>query len=63
MRIYEGHPIKDTLEPKLNMWLYTPGAAVVGDKSCCVTSPDGVEFYYILLPSSTAFLRTMMLDQ
>lgn len=63
MRIYEGHPVKDTLEPKLHQWLYPTGAAVVGDKSCCLTSPEGIEFYYILLPSSTAFLRTMLIDQ
>jgi hypothetical protein len=63
MRIYEGNPIKDTLEPKLNQWLYPPSTAVVGNKSCCLTSPEGIEFYYILLPSSTAFLRVMLIDQ
>jgi hypothetical protein len=63
MRIYEGNPIKDTLEPKLNQWLYPTGTAVAGNKSCCLTSPEGIEFYYILLPSSTAFLRAMLIDQ
>jgi hypothetical protein len=62
MRIYEGHPAKNTLEPKLTQWLYPVGAAVVGDKSCVITSPDGVDFYYLLLHSSTAMLRCALLD-
>ena len=33
-----------------------------GDKSCCLTSPDGIEYYYNLLHSSTAFVRCMMID-
>ena len=36
--------------------------AVVGDKSCCLTSPDGIEYYYNLLHSSTGFLRCAMID-
>ena len=62
MRIYEGHPAKNTLEPKMNQWLYPTGAAVVGDKSCVITSPDGIDFYYLLLHSSTAFVRCALLD-
>lgn len=62
MRIYEGHPAKNTLEPKLNQWLYPTGTAVVGDKTCVLRSPDGVDFYYLLLHSSTAFVRCALLD-
>jgi len=63
MRIFEGVPATHTMEVKMNQWLYPTSTAVVGDKSCCVNTPDGVEFYYILLHSTTAFLRTMLIDQ
>lgn len=63
MRIYEGNPAKHTLEPKMMQWAYPSGAAVVGDRGLCLETPDGLEFYYMLLPSSTAFLRTLMLDR
>ena len=64
MRIYEGNPYKNTMEPKLYQYAYPPGAAVVGDRSFCLNSPDsGLEYYYILLHSSTGFLRTLLLDQ
>jgi len=62
MRIYEGHPAKNTLEPKMNQWLYPTGTAVVGDRSCVMRSPDGIDFYYLLLHSSTAFVRCALLD-
>jgi hypothetical protein len=61
-RIYEGHPAKNTLEPKMTQWLYPASTAVVGDKSCVMRSPDGVDFYYLLLHSSTAFVRCALLD-
>lgn len=53
---------KNTLEPKMHQWLYPTGAAVVGDKSCVITSPDGIDFYYLLLHSTTAFVRCALLD-
>lgn len=62
MRIYEGIPYRNTLVPKINQWLYPTGAAVVGDKSCVMTSPDGVDFYYLLLHSTTAFVRCALID-
>ena len=62
MRIYEGVPYRNTLIPKLNQWLYPTSTAVVGDKSCVITSPDGVDFYYMLLHSSTAFVRCALID-
>lgn len=63
MRIYEGNPALNTLEPKLNQYAYPTGTAVVGDRSCCMTTPDGMEYYYTLLHSSTAFLRALLIDQ
>lgn len=62
MRIYEGVPYRNTLLPKLNQWLYPTSTAVVGDKSCVITAPDGVDFYYMLLHSSTAFVRCALID-
>ena len=62
MRIYEYDPSLSRLHPKMNQWLYPTGAAVQGDRATCLRSPDEVEFYYLLLPSSTAFLRCALLD-
>lgn len=62
MRIYEGITWKNTLEPKMNQWLYPTSTAVVGDRSCMMMSPDGVYFYYILLHSSQAFVRCALID-
>ena len=62
MRIYEGIPYRNTLECKLKQNYYSPGAATVGDRSCVITSPDGMDYYYLLLPSSTAFLRALLTD-
>lgn len=62
MRIYELVPYKNTLEPVLSQWLYPSGPALVGDKSLILTSPDGIDFYYILLPSTNAFLRCALID-
>ena len=62
MRIYEGVPYRNTLVPQLNQWLYPTGAATVGDKSCIITSPDSIDFYYIVLHSSAAFVRCALID-
>lgn len=61
-RIYEFDPIQCNLNPKNTQYAYPMSTVVVGDKSCCLTSPDGIEFYYNLLHSSTAFLRCAMID-
>ena len=61
-RIYEFDPIQCNLIPKITQSAYPVSTAVVGDKSCCLTSPDGIEYYYNLLHSSTAFLRCAMID-
>ena len=63
LRIYEGNPAKNTIEYKMTEYLYPAGTAVVGDRSCCVTMPDGIEYYFILLHSSTAFVRSLLIDQ
>lgn len=35
---------------------------VQADGATCLRSPDEVEFYYLLLPSSTAFVRCALID-
>lgn len=62
MRVYEYDPSLSRLHPKMYQWLYPTGAAVQGDRAACLRSPDEVEFYYLLLPSSTALLRCALLD-
>ena len=62
MRIYEYDPSLSRLHPKMNQWLYPTGAAVQGDRATCLRSPDEVEFYYLLLPASTAFVRCALID-
>ena len=62
MRIYEGVPYRNTLVPQLYQWLYPTSTAVIGDKSCIIQSPDGVDFYYIILHSSNAFVRCALID-
>lgn len=62
MRVYEYDPSLSRLHPKMNQWLYPTGAAVQGDRAACLRSPDEIEFYYLLLPSSTALLRCALLD-
>lgn len=61
-RIYEFDPKQCNMSNKMTQFLYPPSTAVVGDKSCCVTSPDGIEYYYNLLHSSTALVRCAMID-
>lgn len=63
LRIYEGNPAKNTLEFKMTEYLYPASTAVVGDRACCMTMPDGMEYYYILLHSSTTFVRSLLIDQ
>ena len=62
MRIYEYDPSLSRLHPKMNQWLYPTGSPVQGDRATCLRSPDEVEFYYLLLPSSTAFVRCALID-
>ena len=61
-RFYEFIPYKNTLEPKITQQQYPSGAAVVGDKTCVMTSPDGVDYLFSILHSSNAFLRCPLID-
>lgn len=61
-RVYERHPVKNTLEPYAENWSLPNSGAVVWDKSCCITTPDWLEYYYIMLNSNTYFVRCLLLD-
>ena len=61
-RIFEGIPYKNSLEPKMTQWLLPIGTATTGDRSCVITSPDGIDFYYTLISSSTGFVRCAIID-
>ena len=62
MRVFEFVPYRNTMQTALFQNLYPTSTALVGDKSCTMTSPDGVEFFYIMLHNTTAFLRCALLD-
>lgn len=62
MRIFEGVPYRNRLIPQITQWLYPTSTAVVGDKSCIIQSPDGIDYYYIILHSSPAFVRCALID-
>ena len=61
-RIFEGVPYKNSLEPKMTQWLFPIGTATTGDRSCVITSPDGIDFYYTLISSSPGFVRCAIID-
>lgn len=62
LRIYEFIPTISTnlarLDPKITQFILATSTAVVGDKMGCMKSPDGIEFCYLLLHTSTGFLRS-----
>ncbi len=61
-RVFEYDPSLSRMLPKMNQWLYPFGTLVQGDRASCMRSPDEVEFYYLLLHSSTAFVRCALID-
>lgn len=57
-RIFEFDRKRARLDGSSTQNLIAPGAAVVGDKSSVLKSPEGIEFLFTLLNTSTYFLRT-----
>lgn len=57
-RVYEFTRQDLRMVPKMTQNLIAEGAAVVGDKVSCMRSPDGVDFLYMLLNTSSYFLRS-----
>lgn len=59
-RIYELDLVKNTIKPIAYQYLIPQGAVLVGDKGTIIKSPDGIEFYYMLLHTSQYFVRTAL---
>lgn len=59
-RIYRLNIPAAQMQPQATQYLFTQGAAVVGDKSVVIPSPEGVMFYYLLLSTSNVFVRTAL---
>lgn len=57
MRFYQLQITKEQLEPFITQNLYPTGAALVGDRTCIMTSPDGVEELFMILHTSNAFVK------
>jgi hypothetical protein len=61
-RVYEVRPELGRIEPKMTQWLYPYSTVVLGDRSCCLTSPEGVDFYYTIPHNTPALVRCALLD-
>jgi hypothetical protein len=57
-RVYEFDPVTSRMSQVATQWLLAQGAALVGDRSFVIKSPDGIEFFYMMLSTSTSFVRT-----
>lgn len=58
LRIYELDLVTARKTGKATQNVYPGGAALVGDRMAVIKSPDGIEFIYMILHTSNAFLRT-----
>lgn len=61
-RWYEFNPLLLDVTPYAESWQYPDGTAVVGDRTCCMTTPDGVETLFFLQHGSGSFLKGVCLD-
>lgn len=61
-RIFEFNPAKGRIDPKMVQYITPISTAVVGDRSCCMTSPDGVEYFFTIPNSTNSLVRTGLLD-
>lgn len=59
---FEFNPLLLDMTPYAESWQYADSTAVVGDRICCVTTPDDVETIFFLQHSSTSFLKGICLD-
>lgn len=62
MRFYKYDAVTKRLDTSVFQYLMPDGAAVVGDRTCIITSPDGIDFLYVLLHSSSTFVRCALID-
>ena len=59
---FEFNPLLAEMTPYAESWQYADGAAVVGDRICCMTTPDSVETIFFLQHSSISMLKGICLD-
>lgn len=57
MRFYQLQITKEQLEPFIQQNLYPTGTALVGDRTCIIVSPDGIEELFMILHTSAAFVK------
>lgn len=61
-RVLEFDRKRLRMDGRCTQTLIAQGAAVVGDKATLLRSPDGIEFLYTLLNTSTYFVRAAVLS-
>jgi len=61
-RVYELCILSGRVRPKFIQNKLPIGTATVGDRSCCLVSPDGIEFYYCITNSNIYLARVALLD-
>ena len=61
-RIFEADAGLSRILPKMQQWLWAPGTSYQGDRSACMRSPDGIEFYYYQIATGSAFVRCALID-
>jgi UDP-N-acetylenolpyruvoylglucosamine reductase len=59
-RIFRLNAQANQMQPQATQYLFAQGAAVVGDKSVVIQSPEGISFYYLLISTSNIFARTAL---
>ena len=59
---FEFNPITLEIVPYAESWQYADGTALIGDRTCCMTTPDLVETVFFLQHSTTSFLKGVCLD-
>lgn len=59
---FEFNPLLADMTPYAESWQFADGTAVVGDRICCMTTPDGIETIFFLQHSSSSLLKGICLD-
>lgn len=57
-RVYRLDIANGTITPIATQWLLAQGTAVVGDKASVLKTSDGIQFFYMILNTSSSFVRT-----
>ena len=57
-RIYRLDVTNANLTPMATQWLLSQGAAAVGDRASILKTTDGIQFFYMILNTSSSFVRS-----